>query len=333
MASKKDKLETLENKVIELAAKQNKKEYDKYFDNIADEVGDYVEQGIKYDRKKVLKRLLSINIPTTSYIRQTYNMTLLSGIRIVTEGTKLPPKEQSKVAPLKVLLKRYPIEKPELLAKKMDIFAIAYINKTGAKGLGINDVETAEYVNKYFNNNRDFIREELAKNKENIKKIHTQIKNNTSRAIIKDLRKNINARVEEMVIGKDGTEKVVKRPLTREEIRDSLKTKYGKEQDYRVDRIVNTELHDLAENTQHNQHLLYGFTHKTWNTQRDSRVRDGKQKGSRANHQGMHGKTIPIDSKFNVKGGGKGLYPGDPELPANQRINCRCYLTYTKKEK
>lgn len=332
MASKKDKLEKLEDAVINLGVKNNKKELEKYFDDVVNVAGDYVEEGIKYDRKKLLQRLLSKNIPATSFLRQTYNMFLLSGIKIVTNGTRLPSKEQKMVEPLKVLVKRYPIDRPEVLARKIDMFAIAYINKTQVKGLGIDDVETAKYVNKYFNNHRDFIREELKTNRENLKKIHEQIKNNTSRDILKDMRKNINARKEEVIIGSDGKEKTVKRPLSREEIRKNLKDKYGQQQEYRVDRIINTELHDLEENTTYNQHLLYGFTHKTWNTQKDARVRDGKQKGSRANHVAMHGKTIPIDSKFNVVGGGKGAYPGDPSLPPGQRINCRCYLTYEKRE-
>lgn len=333
MASKKEKLEKLENAVVDLGVKKTKKAYEKFLDDAINEVGDYVEEGLKYDRKKILKRILAKNIPQTSYLRQTYNMTLLSGIKIITEGTTLPPKEANMIEPLKVLVKKYPVEKPQLLAKKMDMFAVAYINKTGAKGLGINDVETAKYVNKYFNNHREFIRKELAANKINVQKIHTQVKNNTSRDIIKDLRKNINARKEEVIVGSDGKEKVVKRPLNREEIRKNLKSKYGQQQEYRVDRIVNTELHDLSENTTYSQHLLYGFTHKTWNTQQDSRVRDGRQRGNRSNHAAMHGKTIPIDKKFNVKGGGKGGYPGDPSLPPGQRINCRCYLTYEKREK
>jgi hypothetical protein len=332
MASKKEKLEQLENEIIDLAVKNNERDYDKFFNEIANITGDVVEEGLKYDRKALIKKLLSINIPATAYLRQTYNMTILSGIQIITEGTRLPSKEANMIEPLKVLVRRYPIEKPKLLAKKIDMFAIAYINKTGAKGLGIDDVETAQYVNKYFNNHRDFIKDELAKNKENIKTIHTQVKNNTSKAVIKDLRKNINARKEEVIIGKDGKDKVVKRPLSREEIRSNLVEKYGKDQEYRVNRIVNTELHDLAQNTGYSQHLLYGFTHKTWNTQRDSRVRDGKQKGNRANHVAMHGKTVPIDKDFNVIGGGNGAYPGDPSLPPSQRINCRCYLTYEKRE-
>jgi hypothetical protein len=332
MASKKEQLEKLENEIIDIAAKNSEKEYEKYFDDIINEAGDYVEEGLKYNRKKVLKRLLAKAIPTTAYTRQTYNMTLFSGIKIITEGTKLPPKEQNMVEPLRVLLKRYPVSKPKLLAKKMDMFAVTYITKKTVSGLGINDEETIKYVNKYFNNHRDFIKKELEVNKKNIQKIHTTIKNNTSKAILKDMRKNINARKVETIVGKDGLEKTVKRPLTREEIRQNLIKEYGDEQRFRVNRIVNTELHDLAETTTYNQHLLYGFTHKTWNTQQDSRVRDGKQKGSRANHRAMHGKTIPIDSKFNVLGGGKGAYPGDPSLPPGQRINCRCYLTYSKKE-
>jgi hypothetical protein len=69
-----------------------------------------------------------------------------------------------------------------------------------------------------------------------------------------------------------------------------------------------------------------GFTNKKWNTQGDSKVRDEKK----ANHVAMNGKTIPIKNKFRVAGGGLGMYPGDPELPPRQRINCRCFLTYTR---
>ena len=76
-----------------------------------------------------------------------------------------------------------------------------------------------------------------------------------------------------------------------------------------------------------NHHLLMGYTHKKWNTQGDARVRDDKK----ANHVAMQGVTIPIKNKFRVAGGGTGLYPGDPQLPPRQRINCRCFLTFVRR--
>ena len=143
---------------------------------------------------------------------------------------------------------------------------------------------------------------------------------------MKDLKKQINERVEVEIFQPDGTSKIVKRPKTYYEIREDLRNKYDKELDYRVRRIVDTELHDLAERTKTYHHILLGYTKKRWNTQGDSKVRDEKD----ANHQAMNGVVIPIKNKFRVKGGGTAMYPGDSSLPIQQRINCRCFLTYTR---
>jgi hypothetical protein len=41
-------------------------------------------------------------------------------------------------------------------------------------------------------------------------------------------------------------------------------------------------------------------------------------------------KPIPVKNKFKMFGGGSGLYPSDPQLPPKDRINCRCFLTFTR---
>jgi SPP1 gp7 family putative phage head morphogenesis protein len=58
-----------------------------------------------------------------------------------------------------------------------------------------------------------------------------------------------------------------------------------------------------------------GVPGKTWVTSRDERVRPA--------HVMMEGETVGIDEAFNVDGW-PAMYPGDPELPLDLRINCRC---------
>jgi len=89
----------------------------------------------------------------------------------------------------------------------------------------------------------------------------------------------------------------------------------------RVQRILETELHEQAERTKLETSKFMQYTHKEWNTQRDERVRKTKF------HTTVDRKRIPIDSNF--KGGGfEADYPGDIKLPPGERINCRCYITY-----
>jgi hypothetical protein len=54
---------------------------------------------------------------------------------------------------------------------------------------------------------------------------------------------------------------------------------------------------------------------KRWRTEHDDRVR--------ASHKAVDGKTIPLYQSFNV-GGYPMLYPGDPQGPADEVVNCRC---------
>jgi len=98
-----------------------------------------------------------------------------------------------------------------------------------------------------------------------------------------------------------------------------LLEKYGSP--VRVQRILETELHEQSERTKLETSKFMQYTHKEWNTQRDERVRVTKF------HTIVDRKRIPIDSNF--KGGGhEAEYPGDIKLPPGERINCRCYIVY-----
>ena len=60
-----------------------------------------------------------------------------------------------------------------------------------------------------------------------------------------------------------------------------------------------------------------GLAAKSWITQRDDRVRDS--------HGAVDRDVVPAGEEFMV-GGYPARFPGDPRLPIEQRINCRCIL-------
>lgn len=61
--------------------------------------------------------------------------------------------------------------------------------------------------------------------------------------------------------------------------------------------------------------------YKTWNTQRDNRVR------KTSFHEGIDGIEVLINEFFEVNGF-TAMFPSHHTLPQYDRINCRCYLTY-----
>lgn len=66
--------------------------------------------------------------------------------------------------------------------------------------------------------------------------------------------------------------------------------------------------------------LAAGFTHKRWISERDERVRESHVE---CDKQG----AIPIEHKF-INGG---RFPGDPNLPVSEVVNCRCWLVGEKR--
>ena len=316
-------IDKINDALLERSIKASSGDVTKFYNRILTRTIALVPKG-KVTSRDIRRIINATNISQTTFLRQTYNMTLLSGITNVIENQRLAPQDRRMLKPIIAFLSVYSPKNPQLLAQKIDKLSNAFISRN-TTGLNKVELKAFESVKSYFNQNRDFIRTELKANAKRLTEVHKQIKSNISKTILKDLKREINTRIEVKVITKDG-EKIVKRPKTFVEIRKDMRAKFGKQIDFRVKRMVDTELHDLAENTKQAQHLLMGFTNKKWNTQGDSKVRDE----AKANHKLMNGKTIPIKNKFRVAGGGTGMYPGDPELPPRQRINCRCFLTYTR---
>jgi len=87
----------------------------------------------------------------------------------------------------------------------------------------------------------------------------------------------------------------------------------------RVRRAIRTEAHAELERGKLMQGDEFGYTHKTWKTRNDSRVRQTPW------HNAIKNKRVPIDSDFRATGL-RAQYPGDTRLPIGERINCRCFL-------
>lgn len=58
---------------------------------------------------------------------------------------------------------------------------------------------------------------------------------------------------------------------------------------------------------------------KVWLATDDERTRD--------THRAIGGTSVDMNSKFMV-GGFKGDYPGDPDLPVDEIVNCRCAIAF-----
>jgi hypothetical protein len=65
-----------------------------------------------------------------------------------------------------------------------------------------------------------------------------------------------------------------------------------------------------------------GWRYKTWNTRRDSRVRDL--------HRELQGVKVSIGETFNTRDGDRLQYPGDPTADISNRIGCRCWVTTSR---
>lgn len=82
-------------------------------------------------------------------------------------------------------------------------------------------------------------------------------------------------------------------------------------------RIARTELTDTINDGTHRALTKEGYTRKRWSTVIDGREREA--------HAEADGQETLINEAFKV-GGELAMYPGDENLSASARINCRCTL-------
>lgn len=81
--------------------------------------------------------------------------------------------------------------------------------------------------------------------------------------------------------------------------------------------IAEVEIHNTFNKSNFLSAIYKGFKNKTYVTAGDNRVRP--------THAAMEGLTIDVNETFP----NGGMYPGDPSLPAQELVNCRCIILYS----
>lgn len=90
----------------------------------------------------------------------------------------------------------------------------------------------------------------------------------------------------------------------------------GRLQDWEARRVARTETISSSNAGSHTANEdAPGVVAEEWITELDGRQRDS--------HGEADGQIVAVDGTFLI-GGAEARYPGDPQLPAEERINCRC---------
>lgn len=105
------------------------------------------------------------------------------------------------------------------------------------------------------------------------------------------------------------------------QMRRDVRTLFKDMRSYRVNRITNTIVVGAFEAGTLSSWQATGVTGKSWVSARDERVRGTHDVREHPELQTV----IPLEQSF-VVGGAPLLYPGDPNGPAAQIINCRCTM-------
>lgn len=108
---------------------------------------------------------------------------------------------------------------------------------------------------------------------------------------------------------------VLKDDGTVQDLARAIKKQYAVQSRPRALLIARTELTGTIGNGTTEGLKAEGYIEHEWITNIDSK--------ERASHRAVHGTKIKFDEKFNV-GQGQGKYPGDSQLPVEERANCRC---------
>ncbi len=96
-----------------------------------------------------------------------------------------------------------------------------------------------------------------------------------------------------------------------------LKKQLGYKADFQAKRFALTETGIAAEMAQAETYRRNGVTRKRWNI---------LGRNTRPTHEALSGVEISIDEKFDV-GGFEADHPCDPSLPAEELVNCHCWLS------
>ena len=226
---------------------------------------------------------------------------ILSAITTILNNNKTDTKQRESILPVLAIMGLYSVSRPKVFAKRMlEVITTpkTRISVSASKNL----LQTKELLNEYIVRNEAAINNSIKQTQDNMVRTHKKYVNNLTRAI----RKDINTLVDEN--------------RTKSKVEKLIKEKY-KVTDNIVKRNLDTEIHAQAETVKLETAKANGYTHKTWKTQGDSKVRKTNW------HNGVANKRIPIDSEFRAAGM-VASRPADTRLPVGERVRCRCYLVF-----
>ena len=278
-------IDRINDAFISVLVQENSKQYSEYIKAVNREMIDNVEN-LTADKVKQILSKQDLNIDNIALL-----FTIQNSIILILEDRKRAKKNKS-LLPAIALLGMYSLSNPKRLARK--VIKIS-------KGIGLNNREKqAQAIIKDFeNSNRKVLK---SARRQAIKNLNKSIsKSKISKRILRDYKQGL----------KDNKSIA--------SIKRSLVRKYNNLSN--IDRALDTELHAQSEFVRQEHSIAIGYTHKTWKTQGDERVRHTRW------HDQVNNKRIPIESDFRAAGL-KAQRPGDERLPPSERIRCRCYLVY-----
>lgn len=282
MSKKVDLAEKLQEEFEKLVAEKENKKYKDYISKVTK---DLIEKEPK-NKKEAEDIARNYSVDTDVSVKM---FNLLNGVtnKLLNDDTEMSRK---KLKPLDPLLRVYNVNNPKTFAKEM--YQITTNKKASKRNKRFRPLLLSYYSGFTENIESEKQQAERALRRANVE---------SQSAIFKELEK---AREEKIPIRK---------------LKKQLIKKYNDPK--RVQRALNTELHEQAERVKLEQSKFLGFKYKKWNTQKDERVRRTRF------HNQVSGKTVKIGEDFEAAGL-KADFPGSLSLPVGERINCRCFVTY-----
>ena len=282
----KSKIDQINDAFIKVLTEENATQYVKYIKSIRKQMIDDIEN-LDANRVKQIIKSAEINIDNIVLL-----FTLQSAILLVLDKSKPKKTLDPSLFPIIALVGMYSLKRPERFVRKVSKLV---------KGTGLNERDKkAQAIIKGFKKDNTKVLKDARKIARN-QLDRSILKSKTSKNMQKDLHN------------------MIKEKKSIKEIKNTLVRKYNSLSN--VERALDTELHAQSEYVRRVHSEALGYTHKTWKTQFDSRVRKTHF------HNGVVNQRVPIGSDFRA-GGLRAEQPGDTQLPPSDRIRCRCYLVY-----
>lgn len=280
---KKELVDRLNQEFESLLAKKERPKYARHLRTITKKIVETRPQNRREMQRIITSQRLDLKTSTKMFV-------VLANATSLIMATPTTPQQKEKLAPLQQIMRAYNVMEPKRFAENV-------YNMTTGKNMTARNKRFRQTLLSYYDGFTENI--ETAEQQSNRALVRTQLE--ARNQMFKDLEDLREARV----------------PVARQ--KTILLEKYNNP--VRIQRALNTELHEQAERTKLEVSKYMKYTHKEWNTQRDEKVRRTKF------HNSIDRKRVPIDSQFRA-GGLTADHPGDINLPAGERINCRCYITY-----